>query len=58
MILRDAAFGVWRVLALLLLLGLTSLVGEGENAVRLGLLFLAIATVLLYTGATLLYQKK
>lgn len=57
MILRDAAFGVWRVLALLLLAVLITFVGEGESAVRLGLVLLAVATALLYPGAALLYRK-
>ncbi len=57
MILRDAAFGVWRVLSLLILALLVSLVGEGENAVRLGLVLSALATALLYPGALLLYKK-
>jgi hypothetical protein len=57
MILRDAAFGVWRVVSLFILAGLITLVGEGENAVRLGLVLLAFSSLLLYTGASLLYRK-
>lgn len=57
MIFRDAAFGVWRILCLLLFALLVHLEGEGEFAVRMSFIGLAVSTLLLYYGATLLYRK-
>lgn len=57
MIFRDVALGAWRVLVLGLFAGLIGLFGEGGAAVQLGLVLLAMATLLTYFGATLLYRK-
>ncbi len=57
MILRDAVFGVWRVLALALLFVILSYVSTPEVGVRIGLVALAFSTGVAYFGATLLYKK-
>ncbi len=57
MILRDAAFGIWRVLALVAFFGLTQFVGEGDGAVRVSIATIAISSILLWVGARMIYQK-
>ena len=57
MIFRDVAFGIWRVLALIAFLWLTRMVGEGETAVRVSFVAIAISSALLWVGARLIYQK-
>ncbi len=57
MILRDAMFGIWRVLSLAILWVLLTIFSTPEMGVRIGLIGLAASTALLYWGATLLYKK-
>ncbi len=57
MILRDMAFGVWRVAALGAFALLVYVVGEGEIAVRMSFAVIAISSVLLFVGARLIYRR-
>lgn len=57
MIFRDAVFGVWRVIALLVLAFLLVSVTDIHLAIRIGLFALAGSTALMYYGAHLLYRK-
>jgi len=58
MILRDVALGFWRVLVLAFFALTIFLVGEGAAAVRFGFVLYAVATLLTYFGAALLYRKQ
>jgi hypothetical protein len=57
MVLRDAAFGVWRVLALLAFAMLVLVVGGGAAAVQVSFVVIALSYVLLWLGARLIYRK-
>ena len=57
MIFRDAAYGLWRLIALSCFALFIFAFGEGEAAIRVGFVALAISAVTIYLGATLLYRK-
>jgi YQGE family putative transporter len=57
MIMRDAVFGVWRVLALIALWIFLTVATSAESGARIALIALAASTMLTYVGATLLYKK-
>jgi hypothetical protein len=54
MILRDAAIWVWRTLAALILLAFAGDTGAGQDAISLGMYFIAGATIITYAGARML----
>ena len=53
---RDTALGVWRIVSLLLFIALIHVFGEGEVAVRIGFLVLAVTMLLQYIGAKLIIR--
>ncbi len=57
MIFRDAAYGVWRLIALSCFALFITVFGEGEEAIRVGFVALALAALTIYFGATLIYPK-
>ena len=58
MVFRDAAFGVWRLIALTCFAFFIFTFGEGEVAVRFGFVLLALSALVIYLGATLLYRHE
>ena len=54
MILRDAALWVWRTLAALILLAFAGDTGAGQDAISLGMYFIAGAIIITYAGARML----
>lgn len=58
MILRDLAFGFWRVVILAAFALTVSLVGEGESVIRLAFFAVAVSYLLSWWGGVLMYKKR
>ncbi|HEY9585681.1 MAG TPA: MFS transporter [Candidatus Paceibacterota bacterium] len=58
MVLRDVALGFWRIVLLLSFAWFVGVAGEGETAVRVGFLCIALSTVLQCVGGRMVYHSK